>query len=285
MGYLLFLPSFFFIFGVVLYPTVYAFYLSFQSYSLVNPEASTFIGFSNFTRLFNDPAYWSSLRVGLIFTFGSLIPQVTLGLILATLLNYQDLKLKLLFRGLVILPWLVPTVTVAIVWRWMFNDLYGVINAILMGSGIIDLPINWLGERDSALFAVTVANIWRGLPLMVVMFLAGLQGIPGELYEAAKIDGANIWRQFLSITLPLLAPIIGVAAILRTVWIFNFFDLPWIMNFGGPSNATTTMPVFAYITTFGSYRLGLGAATTVTMFFILLVFAVLYFRYYEREDL
>ena len=277
--YLLFLPALVLIFGVVLYPTAYAFWLAFQNYSLTNPAADGFAGWGNFRRIFGDSAYWSSLRVGLLFTFGSLLPQVVLGLLFANLLNYKQLKFKLLFRGLVILPWLVPTVTVAILWRWMFNDLYGVINGGLLSLGLIDAPINWLGDRNLALFALIVANVWRGLPLMVILFLAGLQGIPEQLYEAARIDGAGIWRQFRSVTLPLLAPVIGIAVILRTIWIFNFFDLPYLMTFGGPAGATTTMPLYAYQATFGGYRLGLGSAVTVTMFFILLGFALLYFRY------
>jgi ABC-type sugar transport system permease subunit len=283
-GYLLVLPALGIIFFVILYPTIYSLYLSFYSYHLINRNEMAFVGLQNYSKILGDRTYWASITTGLVFTFGSLIPMLIFGLFLASLLNYKGLKLKQFFRGVIVLPWLVPTVTVAIVWKWMFHDLYGVFNSVLLTLGVIQAPIAWLADRHLAMSALIVTNIWRGLPLFVVMFLAGLQSIPEELYDAAKVDGATLWQRFVHVTLPWLRPVIGIAAILRTIWIFNYFDLPWVMTFGGPSNATTTPPVFAYLTTFSSYRLGQGATISVTMFLVLLCFAILYFRYYHTEE-
>lgn len=279
VGLLYLLPGLLIILGVILYPVVFAFVLSVQDVIISRP-GSPFVGLDNYRRLLSSLPFWRSIWRGAVFTFGSLVPQVVLGLGLASLLNYPGLRGRALFRGLIVLPWLVPTVTVAIIWRWMFHDLYGVINHLLLVLGLSDRPIPWLADPGLAMGAVIVANVWRALPLMVVLFLAGLQSIPGELYEVALVDGASIWKRYVYVILPQLAPIIWIAAVLRTIWTFNFFDLPWIMTQGGPADATTTSPVYAYLVTFSGYRLSQGAAVTVAMFAVLLVFAVVYFRLY-----
>ena len=282
-GILLLTPSLLIIFGVVLYPAAFAGYLSVFDMHIGRPGVA-FVGLQNYARLLSSPEFWRSVMRGLVWTAGSLVPQVILGLALASLLNYPGLRARVLYRGLVTLPWLVPTVTVAIIWRWMFHDVYGVINAILMGVGITDHPIPWLADPALAMAAVIVANVWRGLPLMVVLFLAALQGIPRDLYDAAEVDGASPWQRYLRVILPQLAQVVWIAAVLRTIWTFNFFDLPWIMTRGGPGEATTIPPVYAYLVTFSGYRLSEGAAVTVVMFFILVVFALLYFRMSPEDE-
>ncbi len=284
MGYLLFLPAIFIILLIVLYPTLFAFYLSFTNFSLSNFQNASFIGISNYLKILTESQYWDSLKNGLVFTVGSIIPQLVLALLLANLLNYKHLKFKRFFRGIMILPWLVPTVTGAMIWKWMFNDLYGVFNHILMNIGLISRPITWLAQSNTAMLSLIITNVWRGLPLMMIMFLAGLQSIPEQMYEAGEVDGATAWQKFTKITLPQLKPVIGVAVILRTIWIFNYYDLPWVMTSGGPASSTTTMPLYAYITSFSGYRLGKGSAITVTMFFILLLFSFVYFKFYVGEE-
>jgi ABC-type sugar transport system permease subunit len=278
-GLLYLLPGLLIILGVILYPVVFAFVLSVQDVVISRP-GSAFVGAANYQRLLASLAFWHSIGRGVVFTAGSLVPQVVLGLALASLLNYPRLRARTVFRGLIVLPWLVPTVTVAIIWRWMFHDLYGVINHLLFMLHISDRPIPWLADPALAMGALIIANVWRALPLMVVLFLAGLQSIPAELYEAALVDGASPWQRYFFVILPQLAPIIWIAAVLRTIWTFNFFDLPWIMTHGGPADATTTSPVYAYLITFSGYRLSQGAAVTVAMFAVLLVFAAVYFRLY-----
>ena len=282
-GILLLTPSLLIIFGVVLYPAAFAGYLSVLDLHIGRPGVA-FIGFQNYARLLSLPEFWRSVGRGLVWTAGSLVPQVVLGLALASLLNYPGLRGRTLYRGLVTLPWLVPTVTVAIIWRWMFHDVYGVINAMLMGLGITDQPIPWLADPGLAMAAVIAANIWRGLPLMVVLFLAALQSIPRDLYDAAEVDGATPWQRYTRVVLPQLAHVVWIAAVLRTIWTFNFFDLPWIMTRGGPGEATTIPPIYAYLVTFSGYRLSEGAAVTVVMFVILVVFALLYFRLAPEDE-
>ncbi len=282
-GFLLYAPSLLIIFFIVIYPIGYALYLSTWYYHLVRLADRRFVGLRNYVDILSDPAFWMSLWKGLIFTFGSLIPQLVLGLALAQLLNHPKLKWKTLWRGLAITPWLVPTVTVAIIFRWMFNDVYGIANHILLGLRFIPKPIAWLADQNLAMVVLIVANVWRGLPLMITMFLAGLQGIPNELYQAAVVDGATGWQSYFRITLPLLAPVILIAGILRTIWIFNFYDLPWVMTRGGPANSTATPPIYAYLRAFSGHRLGEGAAITILLFLILMVFAAVYFRLRKRS--
>jgi ABC-type sugar transport system permease subunit len=164
------------------------------------------------------------------------------------------------------------------IYRWMFHDLYGILNYILVWIGILPRPIPWIAREGTAMFILILANVWRGTPLMITMFLAGLQGIPADLYEAAEVDGASAWRRFRSITLPLLTPVIMVSGILRFIWTFNFYDLPWVMTGGGPSGSTQTAPIYAYRRAFSGYRMGEGSSITILLFIILVLFAVIYFR-------
>jgi multiple sugar transport system permease protein len=283
-GVLLYAPSLLIIFFIVIYPIGFATYLSAFYYHLVKLNQTHFVGLDNYISILTDPEFWLALSNGMVFTFGSLVPQIVLGLAMAQLLNHPDLKWKTFWRGLMIMPWLVPTVTVAIIFRWIFNDIYGIANHVLIGTGVISEPYAWLADKKLAMTILIVANVWRGLPLMVVMFLAGLQGIPHDLYQAARVDGASSWQSYVKITLPLLAPIILIAGILRTIWIFNFFDLPWIMTMGGPAKATETPPIYAYLRAFSGYRLGEGAAITMLLFLILMAFAFVYFWLRKRSE-
>lgn len=277
-GLLLYAPSLLVILFIVIYPIGFAVYLSTYYYHLIQLNQSHFIGLANYGRILSDPEFWASIGRGIIFTFGSLIPQIVLGLAVAQLLNHPKLRWKTLWRGLAIMPWLVPTVTVAIIFRWMFNDIYGIVNYGLVDLGIIKTPVPWLARQGLAMLILIIANVWRGLPLMVVMFLAGLQGIPADLHEAARVDGATPLQSYFRITLPLLMPVVMIAGILRTIWIFNYYDLPWVMTRGGPAGSTETPPVYAYLRAFSGYRLGEGSTITVLLFLILVLFALLYFR-------
>lgn len=283
-GFALYAPALSIVFFVVIFPIVYALYLSTFSYNLINLEDVRFVGLANYLAIVRDPAFWKAIGRGLAFTFGSLIPQIVLGLAIAQLLNHPELRAKTLWRGLVIMPWLIPTVTSAIIFRWMFNDIYGIFNYILLSLGIIDRPVAWLARPQLAMFVLIATNVWRGLPLLIVMFLAALQSIPSELHEAARVDGATGAQAYFHVTLPLISPVVMIAGVLRTVWMFNYFDLPWIMTMGGPAGATTTPPIYAYLRAFSGYRLGEGAAITVLLFIVLLVLAALYFRLREPES-
>lgn len=282
-GVLLYLPAVLVIFAIIVYPLIYAVVMSFTNYRPTSKQTD-FVGIGNYIKTLSDPAFLSAIGRSFIFTIGSLGFQIIFGLALAQLLNHPKLKCKMLFRGLSITPWLIPTVSVAIIFKWMFNDLYGILNYALVNIGVIDQPVAWMSKGSSAMFILILANVWRGTPLLTTMFLAGLQGIPADYYEAARVDGASAWYQFKKITLPLLLPVLMVSGILRFIWTFNFYDLPWVMTGGGPGTATQTTPIYAYRKAFSSYRLGEGSAISVILFAILLVFALLYFRMKNKQD-
>lgn len=282
-GTLLYMPAILIIFGIVVYPMLYALVMSFTGYSVRKPVMN-FVGMTNYIKILQDASFWQAVGRSLIFTFGSLIPQVVLGLAIAILLNHPDLRFKGLFRGLVIMPWLVPTVAVAMIFRWMFHDIYGIMNYILMDLHVLKEPVAWIANEHTAMFILILANVWRGVPMLITMFLAGLQGIPSDLYEAGQIDGANGWKRFSKITLPLLMPVVMVSGILRFIWTFNFYDLPWVMTGGGPAEATQTTPIYAYRRAFSSYRMGEGSAITMILFVILIIFAAIYFILKKRQD-
>lgn len=283
VGILLYAPAILIILAIVIYPMIYALQMSFTNYRPTLAKV-TLVGLKNYVDLFRDVKFWQSLGRSLVFTFGSLFPQIILGLAMASLLNHPLLRWKMLFRGLAITPWLIPTVAVAMIFRWMFHDLYGILNYILVDLGFISSPKAWIAQQGSAMFLLIIANVWRGTPLMITMFLAGLQGIPADLYESAQVDGANAWTRFRKITLPLLMPVIMVSGILRFVWTFNFFDLPWVMTGGGPSESTQTTPIYAFRKAFSSYRMGEGSAITIVLFLILVVFSVCYFRLKKYQE-
>lgn len=282
-GILLYLPAILIVFGIVFFPMAYAVVMSFTGYRVSKPVMN-FIGLKNYAKILADPGFGDAVLRSIVFTFGSLIPQIVLGLAMAMLLNSPRLRCKTLFRGLAITPWLIPTVAVAIVFRWMFNDIYGIINHAAIGMGFIEDSFAWLSNSTGAMFVMILANVWRGTPLLLTQFLAGLQGIPGDVYEAAQVDGANAWERFSQITVPLLLPVLMVSGVLRFIWTFNFYDLPWVLTGGGPVDATTTTPIYAYKRAFSSYRMGEGSAITILLFLILLIFAVVYFYFRNRQD-
>lgn len=282
-GFFLYLPAIIIIIGIVIYPMIFALQMSFTNYRPTIRTVSI-VGFANYLTILKDGGFWRAIYRSLIFTVGCLIPQIVLGLMMAHLLNHPMLKCKMLFRGLAITPWLIPTVAVAMIFKFLFHDIYGIINYLLISLHIIDKPYAWLARDLTAMFVLILANIWRGTPLMLTMYLAALQGIPSDLYEAARVDGANVWIQFWKVTLPLLMPVVMVSGILRFIWTFNFYDLPWIMTGGGPGEATRTTPIYAFIRAFSGYRFGEGSAITILLFIILIIFSLIYFFIRRRQE-
>lgn len=282
-GFLLYLPAIIIIVGIVVYPMIFAFQMSFTN---LRPTARTIsnVGFANYAAILDDVKFWRSIGRSFGFTIGCMVPQLILGLMMAHLLNHPMLKFKRLFRGLTIVPWLIPPVAVAIIFKFMFNDIYGIMNQILVSVHVIDRFYPWMARENTAMLILVLASIWRGTPLMITMFLAALQGIPQDLYEAARLDGANAWEQFWSITLPLLLPVVMVSGILRFIWTFNFFDLPWIMTGGGPGEATQTTSIYAFTRAFSGYRFGEGSAISILLFLILAIFASVYFFIRHKQD-
>ncbi len=271
--YLYLTPALVLIALVMLIPLVVGVSYSFQSIMLLKPGEAEWVALDNYLALWSDKKFWISLENTLVWTFGSLFFQFTLGLGLALLLNTR-FPLKRLFQAIVFLPWAVPTFLTALTWAWLFNPVIGPLPHWLAAIGILPEPFNILGDPDLAIWGPIAANIWFGVPFFAITLLAALQSIPSELYEAAEIDGATAWQTFTKITLPFLAPMIAITVMLRTIWIANFADLIFIMTGGGPANSTQILSTYIFTTAFKKLDFGYASTLAVALLFLLFVYAV-----------
>lgn len=269
------LPTVITLVTVVAYPLLYGFYISLFNTNLLNRWK--FIGFSNYLDIFTDADFLGTLWVTSRFTAGAVTGHFVIGMILALLLN-QEFKGRAIFRAILIVPWLFPEVVVALLWKWMYNPLYGLFNDILLRLGVINEATSWLGSTETALFAVILPVIWKGYPLVMLMILAGLQAIPREQYEVAEIDGASWLQSFRYVTLPSLRHVLMVTLILDTIWWFKHFGVIWILTQGGPIKATRVVSIDIYKTAFESFKFGPAAALAVVVFFIVLLISFIYRR-------
>lgn len=275
---LLLAPALILLTFTILYPLLRGIYLSFHAYSLVNLGAGTrLVGLHNFKILLSNSAYRDVWITTILFVAGSVGGQFVVGFLTALVLN-QDLKQRNLLRGLLLMPWVVPTVVASLLWKWIYNQQYGIFNYVLHALGVIPGFKAWIGNPDLALFSVTLANIWKGFPFHMIVLLAALQTIPRDTVEAAVIDGASTWQRFRHITLPLLRYIIMIDLLISIIWTFQNFTLIWTMTEGGPVTATTTLAISIYRTAFQSFDMGLGAAIGTIWLVVLLVFSVLFVR-------
>lgn len=234
-----------------------------------NPDV---IGFMQYAKVFSETIFYSVFFKTLVWTIVNVFFHVTLGVMLAILLN-RKLPGKAIFRVLLILPWAVPQYITALTWRGMFMSDSGAINLILAKIGIDS--VNWLSEPTTAFIACIITNIWLGFPFMMMIALGGLQSIPKELYEAARIDGATAWKQFLNVTIPLLKPIMIPAITLGIVWTFNNLNVMWLVSSGGqPADHTHILVSYVYRAAFNLYRYGYAAAFSVIIFVLLAIFSI-----------
>lgn len=262
---------------VVLFPVVRTVGFSLQDYLLYDPDAARFVGLANFAALANDEAFWISLQHTLVWTGGTVALQFLLGLGTALLLN-QSFWWRGAARALVIVPWALPSVIIGLMWTWIYDFNLGVLNDILLRLHLVAAPVAWLATGGTALPAIMLAMVWQGFPFFAVMILAGLQTVPPELYEAAELDGASPWRQFVHITLPSVAGIMGTALLLRVIWVANSLDVILVMTGGGPGYATHTLPLYAFLRASTGMEYGYGAALGVVLTALLLLAVSLYIR-------
>lgn len=267
--------------AVILYPVAYNAIVGFTNASLMFP-GWRFIGAANFEATLVDPLFWRATVNTLVWTAASVAGQLLLGLVAALALEQVTIG-RTTLRLALIVPWAFPSIVMAFAWRYMLDPLYGVGNYLLMVIGLIDEPRQWLGSPDFAMPTVIVMNIWFGFPFMMVAIVAGLQTIPQELYEAADIDGANAWQKFRYVTLPALWQVIATVVILRTIWVFNNFDFVFLTTGGGPIDATTTLPVYAYNIGWQQYDIGRMAAVALLMMIMLGFILAIYFRLLSRQ--
>lgn len=280
-GLLLFLPALAVILGFIFFPVAYSIWVSLTNKHVIFPVYD-FVGLENYIELAWDPDYWWSFWRGVVFSVGSIAFQVLLGLLAALLLN-QPFRGRGFVRGITLFPYMLPTIVVILLWKWLLAASYGPVNFVLQALGLVSAPVVWLGDRWLMASTIFVA-VWQFFPFVVISLLARLQTIDLQLYEAASIDGANAWRRFVHVTLPELRYVLFVVILLRTFFMFTKFDVPWLMATGGGlQELVQNTPVYAFRKTFRFFQAGSGAAISVSLFLMLIGLTAVYFRIYRRE--
>lgn len=277
LGVTLTTPTLIAIFGVVLIPFITSLVLSTWRYDVGRPRTNGFIGLENYWNLLHDARFLNSLKITTIFSVTSVILELILGIVIALVLN-QSFKGRGFVRGLIILPWAIPSIVNAAMWQWIYNADYGALNALLTQLGLMTDYQIWLGSPTLAMALIILSNVWKETPFTVLLVLAALQGIPGDIYEAAKVDGASAWQRFSYITLRMLIPVIMIIGFLQTLWGFQTFELVQIITSGGPASSTELLSLRIYAQTFRSLRFGYGASIAYLTGLIILVPATFYIR-------
>ncbi|GAB4573420.1 MAG: sugar ABC transporter permease [Anaerolineae bacterium] len=283
LAMLLIVPSLVLTLGLVLWPIVNTLIMSFHNINLARPERQEFIGLENYINHLTDDFFWETIGRTAYFTFVSVGVELVLGIAIALLIS-QQLRGWRFLRLAIIIPWAVPTIVSAAIWRWIFNADYGALNGLLYQLGLIDRYIPWLADPQRAMNMVIVADVWHSTPFVVLIISAAMAALPIELYDAAAIDGANAWQRLSRITLPLLRPAIMVVLVIRTVEAFRVFDIIYTMTRGGPVNGTMVISYLTYEETFRYLKLGSGSALSFLVSAFILVLALVYIRILYTED-
>lgn len=283
LAWLLVLPSVLVVAIVAIYPLIQTFYLSFTNARLGSSQAYTWVGWRNYRRLWNDQIFRDSIRHTIEFTVFSVATETLLGIAIALIIN-SNFKGRGAVRTAMLIPWAIPTVVSSKMWNWMFQEQYGVINDLLHTRlHILHDKVAWTADQHTVLPAIIAIDVWKTTPFMALLLLAGLQVIPGDVYEAATIDGASKWQQFWHMTLPLLKPALLVALIFRTLDAFRVFDIIYVIRSFDPT--TMTIAVYAKQQTVDLQRLGLGSAASVVIFLCIAVLVFFYTRLVKVEEL
>jgi multiple sugar transport system permease protein len=267
-------PVLLFLAAVIVVPLGHAFWTSLHRVRGLNVS---FVGLGNYARVLSDDAFWHSLRVSLAFTGTSVVLHLLLGLALALLLDELRVA-RTALRIAFLTPWMVAPAVGATIWLWLLEPQFGVVNFLLRAAGIAGAPVAWLGEPGTALGAVIAVDVWRGVPFVMLLLLAGLQTIPADQYEAASIDGANAWARFRFVTWPNLRYLVVVASTLDVINTIRHYDIIGVMTAGGPAGGTEALPVLLYNTAFRANRFGEAAAIGVLLLILVLAFAVAYVK-------
>ena len=282
LPYFFLTPAFCVLGAVIFYPVFSNMAMSLHRVRLLKGGGDEFIGLANYARLLGSSTFTGSVASSLKFTLISLPIAFILGLSLALVFN-EIRRYRAVFTGFLLVPWAIAPVVTGYMWRWLFHDSFGLINHFLLKLGVIESNVYWLAQPHTAMAAVIVANVWRFMPYITIMLLAGLQGIPAELYESAHVDGANVVQRFWHVTLAQLRHVVGVVFLFATIWMVNDFALIFIMTEGGPAKATQVVPITIYRIAFEHLRLGRGAAAAMLLLLVLLSLSVLFIRVVLRD--
>jgi multiple sugar transport system permease protein len=281
--YLLLLPALIFTVFVLAYPLIQNLINSFYQVSLVRGTGG-WIGFENYEKVFRDGEFWLAFRNTTVYAVAGTVLALVVGLAFALLLNLKLGRITTVFNVIYTIPWVISPVVAGFTWKWLLNDNFGIINHWLISLGLINEEITWLGNPDTALLCVALARLWQFYPFAMVMFLAGLQAIPEEQYEAAAVDGASVFQKFFNITLPNLQSVSAVLLLLGILWSFNDFNMVFVMTRGGPMNASMVLPVLVREYSFVFFDLGKGSALSVIIFVLLISLSFLYLKALSRRE-
>jgi ABC-type sugar transport system permease subunit len=284
LAFWLLLPAGIAVFGVIIYPIFRTLIISFFQVNSALATDTPFVGIENYVHVLSSASFWESMGRTLYFTLVSTALELAFGLVVAGLLNAK-LRARWLFRAVVVIPWAIPTIVNAAMWKGIFSAQYGALNALLTQLGIITEYQAWLGDPTTALNMVILADVWKTTPLVAFFLLAGLTSIPTELYEAAKLDRARWPRIFRSVVLPMLVPSISIVLVLRTVEAFKVFDIIYAMTRGGPVNGTQTVAYYAYTTAFSDQNFGVGSALSYIIVVVILALSAIYLRLLRRSEM
>lgn len=266
------------------YPILYSLWISFHRYNLKRPNLFKFIWLENYWSILASDEFWSSLWITLLFTALAVAVVIALGVLIALLLN-ESFPGRGFVRMIVLVPWAIPPVVNGLMWQWIYDAKVGALNGLLVSLGFLTSYRGWLSDPTSALLALVTAHVWNALPFAVILLLAALQTIPGELYDAARVDGSGGWHLFLHVTFPWLAQPLLIVLILQTILAIRVFDVIYVLTAGGPGTATTTLTWQTYLTTFDSLDFGLGNAYAYIVGIITMGLALIYFRLlYSRGE-
>ncbi|MDR1533617.1 MAG: sugar ABC transporter permease [Planctomycetota bacterium] len=276
LPYVLVSPAVIATLAVVFYPMATAIVMSLYDY-VVWRSKTNFIWFDNYLAALGTDIFWTSFKNTLIW-IGVTVPlQFLLGLATALLMN-QKFAWRWLARMLIIIPWALPSVVIGLMWRWIYDANYGILNDFLLRFQLIREGVPWLATTDTALYSIIFVLVWQGFPFFAIMLLAGLQSIPGSLYEAAEVDGAGVWGKFRHVTLPGLKSVIVTAVLLRLIWVGNAVDIIYVMTEGGPGTATSTLPLYAFVQSRKILKFGYASAIAVMFTLMLLTLVIMYLR-------
>lgn len=281
LGLLLMIPIVIVIFIITGLPFLRALYWSFTDKVIGSKEH--FIFLDNYVKLFSDTVYWKSLRNTSVYTLGCVAVKLLVGLLWAVLLN-QSFKGKAFFRTALLIPWALPGMVAAMTFRWMYDSTYGIINSILINLGIVSLPIAWLSNPRIVLFSAMIVNIWRGVPFFMFSILGEMQTLDRQVYEAATVDGAGIFKQFRYITIPSISNVLKVTVLLSTIWTFNDFENVWLVTGGGPLYASSVISTYTYDMAFIQNSFGRALSVAASVIPILIVIMVFFSRIAKKDE-
>lgn len=283
-GVLFVIPSILVLVLLMTYPLIYTFFISLNKSNIFS-QTLKYVGISQYLELFKDPVFILSIKNTLVWTFSCVLFQFVLGFIAAITLNQNFIKVKALWRIILLVSWVTPSIVCVMVWKWMFHADFGIVNAILKSLGIISENISWLAGVNTAFPSVIVVNVWKMFPFVILMIEAALQGVSKELQDSARIDGANSINTFLYVTIPHIRATCIIVILLLTIWALNAFTFIFVLTRGGPIHKSEIGSMFIYKAAFINYNFGIGSAAGTILFLITAIFSIIYMKvFFRRQD-